>query len=232
MRRSLFILLATARLPLAAQTAAEPSQQRFRWKAAILQSFEFVVIEHVIRIAGEPDTRSQLGGPFWRDYGRSVTGISGWGDGDPWGVNYVGHPFQGAVTGFIEIQNDPAFRQAEFGKTSLYWRSRTRALAWSAAYSTQFEIGPLSEASIGHVGLKPGTAGFVDLVVTPAGGFAVILLEDALDRFVVRRCERWMPQPIARALFRGVLNPNRSLANMLAGRVPWHRDTRPGVTVR
>ncbi len=184
-----------------------------------------------MRIGTESDTRSQLGGPFWRDYFRSVKGISGWGDGDPWSINYVGHPFQGAVSGFIEIQNDAAFKNAEFGTSSRYWHSRLRALAWSAAYSAQFEIGPLSEASLGNVGLKPGTAGFVDLVVTPTGGLLVILIEDMLDHFVAERFEKVTAQPAPRALVRGFLNPNRSLANLMRGKLPWHRDTRLGITV-
>src|SRR5580704_16116219 len=176
MHKAFLILLATAHPSLFAQTEAGiPAEGHFGWKSALLQSLEFLVIEHGMRIAAEPDTRSNLGGPFWRDYARSIGGTSGWGDRDPWAVNYVGHPFQGAVSGFIQIQNDPEYKASEFGASSRYWRSRVRSLAWSAAYSTQFELGPLSEASIGNVGLKRGTAGFVDLVVTPTGGFGVIL---------------------------------------------------------
>ncbi len=226
------LLLALAHQSLFAQTQGGiPEHQQFQWKPALLQSLEFLTVEHSIRIASEPDTRSQLGGPFWRDYVRSVEGISGWGDGDPWGVNYVGHPFQGAVSGFLEIQNDPAFKSAEFGRSSHYWHSRLRALAWAAAYSTEFEIGPFSEASLGNVGLKRGTAGFVDLVVTPTGGFVVIVVEDMLDRYIADRFEKWTTRPVPRALVRGFLNPNRSLANLMRGKLPWHRDTRPGITV-
>jgi hypothetical protein len=70
----------------------------------------------------------------------------------------------------------------------------------------------------------------VDLVITPLGGFAVMLAEDALDRFVIRKAERWTSHPWSRILIRGFLNPNRSLANMLRLQVPWQRDTRPDVT--
>lgn len=57
---------------------------------------------------------------------------------------------------------------------------------WSAAYSLQFEIGPLSEASIGNVGMRPETTGWVDDVVTPLGAFGLIVAEDALDRYFVQ----------------------------------------------
>jgi hypothetical protein len=52
---------------------------------------------------------------------------------------------------------------------SRYWQSRFRALGWSTLYSIQFEVGPISEATIGKTGKKKGTGGFVDLVVTPIG---------------------------------------------------------------
>jgi hypothetical protein len=71
----------------------------------------------------------------------------------------------------------------------------------------------------------------VDLVVTPMGGLAVMIAEDALDRFVVRRFENWTQRRLLRVLVRGLLNPNRALANMLRGQVPWSRDNRPDVTV-
>src|SRR5688572_2379607 len=41
-----------------------------------------------------------------------------------------------------------------FRLTSDYWSSRGRAMAWSAAYSLQFEIDLLSEVLIGNVGLE------------------------------------------------------------------------------
>ena len=94
--------------------------------------------------------------------------------------------------------------------------------------SAQFEIGPFSEASIGNVGMNRGTAGWVDLVVTPLGGLGVMTLEDALDRYVIRHFEEGRGR-VPRLLLRGFLNPNRSMANMLRGRLPWHRDNRPGV---
>jgi hypothetical protein len=207
------------------------STTKFQWGDAIRQSAGFLALEHGIRIAGESDTRAGLKGPFVHGYLKSVGSLHGWSDGDPFPINYVGHPFQGAISGYIQVQNDPRYRRVEFGSSRDYWKSRFRALAWSAAYSTQFEIGPISEASLGNVQMKPGSAGVVDLVVTPAGGFALMIAEDALDRFVVKRVEKWTRRPVPRVLVRGFLNPNRAMANMLRGQVPWSRDNRPGVTV-
>ena len=100
-------------------------------------------------------------------------------------------------------------------------------MAWSAVYSLQFEIGPLSEASIGNVGMRPDTTGWVDHVVTPMGAFGLIVGEDLLDRFVVKWIEARTGNRIWRMLLRVALNPGRSLSNSASGRLPWYRDARP-----
>jgi hypothetical protein len=98
-------------------------------------------------------------------------------------------------------------------------------MAWSAAYSTQFEIGPISEASIGNVGKHASTMAVVDLVVTPVGGFTVMLLEDYLDKRFVSRWERRGGKKAR--FYRIAFNPSRSIANVLRWERPWHRDNRP-----
>lgn len=158
--------------------------------------------------------------------------MRGWGDEDPFIVNYVGHPFMGAVTNYIQIQNDPVYNRARFSRNELYWRSRLRALSYTTVYSTLFELGPASEASIGNVGLDGRTMGFVDLVMTPVGGFGVTLAEDSLDRYVVERIEQATGNRVIRAMARAFLNPNRSFANALRLKHPWYRDTRSGINVR
>jgi hypothetical protein len=203
----------------------------FHWRPALIQSGIFLGIQHSFRLATEPGTREELGGPFLRDYFRSVRAVRGWGDKDPFIVNYVGHPMMGAVTGFIQIQNDARGRVAVFG-TEEYWHSRLRAMAWSTVFSLQFELGPLSEASIGNVGKEPGTMGMVDMVTTPVAGVGLITLEDVLDRYVVLKIERRTSNRIVRILVRSFLNPDRSFANVLRFKPPWHRDNRPGVSFR
>jgi hypothetical protein len=145
-------------------------------------------------------------------------------------VNYIGHPMQGSVAGLIFTHNDKArFKYVEFGKDRDYWKSRLRAFGYSALYSAQFEIGPVSEASIGSIQSRFPQHGFVDLVATPAFGLGWMIAEDALDKHVIRPLERKIRNPYFRLLLRGGLNPSRSFANAMRLKVPWYRDSRPGV---
>jgi len=197
---------------------------------ALNQSFRFLLAQNAFRFMTEPGTRSELQGPFFRDYIRSVRDLNHWNDGDPFLVNYIGHPMMGAVTGYIQRQNDPRFRAVNFGRSATYWKSVARSFAFSAVYSTQFEIGPISESSLGNSGKIPGTQGFVDLVVTPTVGTGWMIGEDALDRYVIRRVERATANPWIKLAVRTGLNPTRSFANLMRGKVPWHRDDREGVS--
>lgn len=198
---------------------------------ALIQSSFFIAIQHGFRFVTEEETRRELKGPFLRDWSRSVRALSGWGDRDRFFVNYVGHPMMGAVTGYIALQNDGRGRNLVFGRSGEYWRSRMRALAFSAAYSAQFELGPLSEASLGNVGKVPGTMGVVDLVTTPIAGFGLLALEDAVDRYVIAKLEKRSRNLVWRMVVRSMLNPDRAMANMMRGKPPWHRDQRYGITV-
>ncbi len=196
-------------------------------RGALAGSLKLLFLEHGVRIAAQEKTRRELGGSFFGDYKRSVRMPRTWGDTDGWVVNYVGHPLHGAAAGFIWASHDPVTRRAEFGRNSRYWATRWRAVAWSAGYSLQFELGPFSEASIGNVGKRPETIGWVDHVMTPLGAFGVIAAEDAVDRLLLGRLEDRIGHPAARALLRMALNPARSMANVAMSRPPWHRDTRP-----
>lgn len=193
---------------------------------AIGDSFRLLSMQHGLRIAFQEKTRRELSGPFLKDYGQSIRMPRTWHDGDGWLVNYLGHPSQGAASGWIWIHNDPGAERQQLGLSRSYWTSRARALAWSAAYSTQFEIGPYSEASIGNVGLHPGTVGWTDYVTTPLGGVAMIIAEDAIDQHLVTRMERATGNRALRALYRSLMTPNRAMANVASGRWPWHRSTR------
>ena len=197
----------------------------FGWKGAVLQSGFFLGTQHGFRMF-TAETRRELDGPFLRDYWESLQGLTGWGDGDKWPTNYVGHPMMGAVAGYIQIHNDPRGIRQEFGRDPAYWKSRLKALGWAAAYSTQFELGPISEASLGNVGQRPGTMGFVDLVITPVGGFGLIILEDILDKYWIGKLEARTSSRNARGFYRIALNPTRSLANFFRLHHTYDRDTR------
>jgi hypothetical protein len=189
-------------------------------------SFKLLMIEHAWRIGLQEKTRAELGGKFWLDYHRSVRIPRQWGDTDSALVNYLNHPIHGAAAGYIWLDHEPNASYT-FSPTRRYWTSRARAMAFSAAYSLQFEIGPLSEASIGNVGMRPETTGWVDHVVTPVGAFGLIVAEDLLDRYVVEWSERGVTNPFLRMLIRMAANPGRTLSNSASGRAPWHRDGRP-----
>lgn len=201
------------------------------WAAVMRQSGLFLGIQHSFRIGTEPASRGNLRGPFVRDYLKSARGLKGWEDGDPPIVNYVGHPMMGAVSGYIFVHNHRDGQRQVFGMNRAYWSSRLKATAFATAYSVQFEFGPISESSIGNVGIDGKGHGKVDLVVTPTLGLAWQVTEDALDRFVVAKMEKRFKNRVARLALRSALNPSRSFSNALRFKVPWHRDTRePGVS--
>lgn len=227
--------------------AQEPRRREapFHWGPALLQSVNFLLFEHAFRLADDPYLRYLMfHKPFWRDWLISAGqfDMSRWGDGDDFLVNYIGHPMQGGVTGNIYIQNDPRARALKFGRSKDYWQSRMKAMAWSAIYSMYFEIGPgLSETAIGNEGgytytpgcghyvcdrpgYKPPTnnTGWVDFIITPTMGTGLMVLEDAIEREIVDRIAKDDPRFKFKAL-RATLAPTHSMANMMAGRVPWFR---------
>lgn len=206
---------------------SDDNDKGVQWGSLFAQSALFLGIEHGFRIATEPGTRTGLKGPFVHGWYDSLTNLHGWADGDPFLVNFVGHPMQGAVAEYIWIQNDRRYRKVQFGDGRDYWRSRLRAAAFSWAYSSQFELGPLSEASLGKIQNSYPQQGFVDHVATPSVGFLWTLAEDVLDRYVVQAVERRTANPWTRLFVRGGLNPSRSFANVLRFRPPWYRDSRP-----
>ena len=227
-------------------------KEHFHWRRALTESAAFFAIEQSYVI--QDDFRwfvIENGVPFnhyWRDYKQSLsTWIhSGWDDGDPALYSYLGHPLQGAMTGYIQVQNDPQGEKLEFSNSKPYWHSRLKAMLWSAVYSTQWNIGPLSELTFEKYGSKTrppwnhdGTwpchekecltgVGQVDLVTTPLGGFAWMVMEDVLDRKVVRHVESSTGNLFWIDVTRCALNPIRSGANILHGKRPWYRASRDG----
>jgi hypothetical protein len=221
--------------------------EHFHWGHALRESFIFLSLEQAYVV--KDDYRwvtAENGIPFnhyWRDYKYSLhTWIdSGWNDGDDHLYNYVGHPIQGAMTSFIQIQNDPQGRDLEFSNTKAYWWSRLKATMWNAAYSTQWSIGPLSELTVEKYGSpvrtpwnRNGTwpctekncftgTGQVNLVVTPIGGLGWMLAEDVLDRFVVMHVENATANRFLIDMTRCAVNPIRGGAFILHGKAPWYR---------
>ncbi|MGC2112668.1 MAG: hypothetical protein WA655_24325 [Candidatus Korobacteraceae bacterium] len=199
------------------------------WGHLVASSLGFLAVSHTFRYSTEATTRRQLDKPFFPGYFASVSNLHGWADGDPFLVNYVGHPMQGAVSGFMWQHDDRAYRTVEFGRNRRYWKEKMRGMAFAYVYSVQFEIGPISEASIGHIQSFYPQLGFVDHVITPTVGTGWAIAEDAIDRMIIQRVEEKVANPWVRLAFRSTLNPARSFANVMGGNLPWHRDDRPGV---
>jgi hypothetical protein len=225
------VLIAILLVPAAVLAQAPPSEDELTSEArdfagALLDSFKLVSLEHLTRVAFQAKTRDELGGPFFRDYRRSVRMPRQWDDTDSWLVNYVGHPIHGAAAGIVWLDHSDKDRAASIFSRG-YLGSRARAAAFSAIYSVQFEIGPLSEASIGNVGMRPETAGWVDYVVTPVGAFGFMIAEDALDHYLVRWIEAHVKNRVVRATLRLAFGPSRLLANTAENRLPWYRPDRP-----
>lgn len=233
---------------IGAQEAAP--NESFHWGRALLESFMFLSIEQAYVV--KDDWRwvtIENGVPFnhyWRDYKQSLQSWvdAGWNDGDDPLYNYLGHPIQGALTSYIQIQNDPQGRNLEFSNTKEYWWSRLKATMWNAAYSTQWSIGPLSELTVEKYGSKARPpwnrdatwpckskncytgVGQVNLVITPLGGLGWLVGEDLLDKHVVRRVEGSTHNRFLVDITRLGLNPIRGGANILHGKRPWYRASR------
>jgi hypothetical protein len=216
-------------LPLAPATnpaTVEPNP--FRWRPAVLHAAFFTIVMHAHRFATEAGTRDAVRGRFFPEYFDSVRELRGWDDGDGFTTSYVGHPMEGSVFAFIQVQNDPRYRTLRFNEGRDYWISRLRALAFSTVWSTLWTMGPVSEASLGNVQLH-ASPGFVDLVVTPTLGTGWAVGEDAIDRYLMARLEEHTANRLLLMVARGLGNPTRSFANVMGGRRPWQRDTRPGL---
>ncbi|MCU1237902.1 MAG: hypothetical protein JWP63_5869 [Candidatus Solibacter sp.] len=205
-----------------------PQIESVDWSGLGRSSSRLLGVMHGFRWLTEPGTRA-AGFGIGSGYTRSVTNLHGWADGDPFYVNYVGHPMQGAVAGRIFSLHDPKYAKAEFGRGRTYWKAKLRSAAFAWAFSEQFEIGLVSEASIGHIQRDFPQQGFVDHVVTPTIGLSWTIAEDAVDRFIIRPIEDRTTNPWVRMLVRSFLSPARSFANMMDMRVPWYRDSRTGV---
>jgi hypothetical protein len=209
---------------------------RVSWWRVLSQSFFFLSTQHLGNIAMDHDTRNALeNGTFWGDYVYCVEHYRWWRwkDDDPFFVDYVGHPMMGAVTSSIYEQNDPKQRALMYENTRRYWMGRLRAMAYSAAYSAQWKVGPLSEASIGNTGLfyytraRDGVwtneTGMQDFFITPIGGLAWNVGEDVLDRYVLKRVRhatrnKWL------LLASSMSTPGKSAANVARFRAPYYRD--------
>jgi len=241
----------------ASGVASEPGEKRgFDWGRALTESFTFLVIEQAYVVHTDFNwVVVENGVPFnhyARDYNQSLTSWwhAGWSAGEDPLYNYVGHPIQGAMTGYIELQNDPKYEKVEYSNSKVYWRSRLKAMLWNTVYSTQWSMGPLSEMTVEKYGTKArppwnkdgsfpcdtdtcySGVGKVNLVMTPVGGLGWMLAEDILDKKIVEQLvEKHTENRFLIDTARCSLNPIRGGANILHGRRPWYRVSRDAPTI-
>jgi len=201
-----------------------------QWGSLMKSSLMYLGVMHSFRLATEAGTREGLHNSVVGGYFDALGAMHGWSDGDGYYENYLGHPIEGAVSGYIWIHNDPRYRTVQFGGDRDYWMSRLRAYAFAWAFSEQFEIGPISEASIGQIQRYCCAYGFVDHIMTPNGALAWVLAGDALDRYVTVPLENKTHSTATRILARLALNPPQSFANLMMFQYPWRRENRATVT--
>jgi hypothetical protein len=209
---------------------------RVHWRQLLISSAVFITWQNTANVYSSYWYRYETTtGKWWDRYINSVTGykFSVWSDGNPYLDDYVGHPFMGAITNALWIQNDPKGMTVEFSNTKPYWRSRLRALAFSTVYSTEWKLGPIGESGVGHQGdhisYDDGHArnetGFVSLVTTPVGGTLWTITEDIMDKKIVSRLDQWNRNPFLLMAY-SFLTPARTTGNLLRFRPPWYRDSR------
>ena len=239
------------------------------WASLIGEELLYISVKNAYRMS-QQKTRTSLGGPFFSDWGYILQhiDINKWSDGGKWDTNDVGHPLDGAIAAFIYRRNDDNTRNLRFDLHNREYRKGIfKAFLVAAVVSTESEIGPISEATIGHVGLKadwwfrlpdghlegpvpqdliglseltktPGWirggngTGLTDFIVTPFGGAAVMLGEDAVDKYVIERLERHVHNRYLVATMRCFMNPTRSAGNFFSFEAPWRRDNRPLTTAK
>jgi len=209
-------------VPRPAYANQKPAFQPTKLSKVILYGLQLTFYEHVMRVATQDFTRQQLEGKFWPEYFESVRVPEQWADKDGWEVNYIGHAIHGGA--FTRIWLDQ--REKAATSKAQYMKQIGRAFIYTTIFSLQYEIGPLSEASIGNVGMNPDDVGWVDLVWTPVGSVLWTIGEDMIDKYALAWVEKHVPFMMAKAAARMILNPSRMLANVSQNRSPWSRVRR------
>lgn len=214
-------------------------QCKKHWVPLLTQSLQWLAIQHEGNWGMEYWMKYEtFRVPYWQGYKKALASWrwTRWNDDNPFLDDYVGHPMMGAITSAIYIQNDPRSATLEFGRSKDYWKSRLGGAFWfSTIYSTQWKLGPASEASLEKVGsfmyydaqfnkTTNGT-GMVSFVTTPVGGTMWLIAEDILDKYAMRRLENVSRNPLWLTAL-AFVEPCRSAANVLRFKAPWYRDNR------
>jgi hypothetical protein len=215
------------------------------WRSLVRQWWTYIAIEQIERIVKEPKTRRQLDGPFFRDWFDTVSAyhFDNWDDGGKHITSYLGHPAQGAIVEAIFWQNNDRVRFSDQDFHSpAYRHALLQAFAFATVDAVLWKVGPLSESSIGNVGLPVHwwdrdckaihipcvkRTGVSDMVMNEVGGTAMTIGFQWLDKHVQKRIEERVENRAVIDVTRMLTNPTQSVANIVRFRRPWFRDTRP-----
>lgn len=226
---------------------SEPGSQRYNVRMMLWESLAFMASEDAFRFLTDANLRRLTADkPYWHDYIASMQqwNMRRWWDGDDFLVDDIGHPMQGGVASFIEIQNSPRQRDLRLSNSKEYWRSRFLGMMWATVFSTQQKIGPLGEAALGSDGgityplncefpcttYVPGVTkytnntGWTDFIITPVVGSVWVVLEDFVDLKVSDRLQDRYGNRLWVDIVRGAINPCRTMANAMRWRMPSYRD--------
>ena len=198
----------------AVQSPAEYHDHRgINWRPVLSESLIFLTAQHLARFT-EDRTAKRLGGPFLKDWFDSVRSLDRFSDRGHILTNWVAHPAMGSVTTHILGQNDPEYLENKVGSGDAYWRAKGKQFLFATVYSVQFEIGPLSESSLGNI----HQAG-IDFVLTSSLGTLWSVGEDLAAQHVLLPLRA--KHPMWANTLTIFINPTRSFANVLAFKRPW-----------
>jgi hypothetical protein len=198
----------------------EPATGSFRWGPAIGSTVLTIVTQNLCNLTSSR-FHDELEGPFLNDWFKSAAALfdANWNDGNKFQTNYIAHPIGGAVYANNARLNDPKFAKLRPGDDG-YGKGVLRAMAFSAVASLMYEIGPVSEASIGNLGMKdPDKQAWVDPVVTPVLGAGWMVFEDILHEHVLRKVKGPVPYTILHIF----MNPARTVSLLMNFRPPCPR---------
>jgi hypothetical protein len=226
---SIFRLPSTGAVYLpAAETASrnwagptEAADTSFRWKPAIGSTLLVILTQNLANLTSSR-FHDELEGPFLNDWFTSAGALfdSNWDDGNKIQTNYIAHPIGGAIYANNARMNDPKYAALLPGDPG-YGTGVLRSMAFAAAASLMYEIGPISEASLGNLGMKnPDKQGWVDPVMTPVLGAGWMVLEDVVHQQLLRRVDGRVPYTVLHIF----LNPARTISNLFNFRPPCPRD--------
>ena len=229
-------------LPAGLQTPERSSG--IHWEPLLREWWSWIAIEQTERIIKEGKTRNQLGGPFFRDWFSTVAvyHFDNWNDGGKVITSYLAHPTQGAIAEAIFWQNNDRVRFSEQDfRSATYRKALFQAFAFASLDAVLWKMGPLSESSIGNVGLPVHwwdrdckalhlpcvyRTGVSDMVMNEVGGTALTIGFQWLDKHVQKRIEEGAHSRALIDTTRMLTNPPQTIANLVRFRPPWFRDNR------